>query len=519
MRRALWLSGALVLAFWLSLLAGGRRVLFSEDIFLYFVPFLHAMKNSFWQGQWPLWTSLSSSGQSMWASLTGPLYPLTWLYAVVPVPYAYVIVTAVHTWVGLVGTALLLRHYRLGWVPALIGGTVYGFSGFLVSHSVHGNFVGTAAYLPLILLLTHRTILEPGTRRVCWLALAIGLAALQDQPQQLIIVLMVAAGYGLSVAVSHAVRLRERRRAWEGAGCAVLGVGLGFAVGAAQLIPSLEAVEVARLAAPSSAGLAFMDQNRLTVFHLATLVSPGLLGVPADETYWGNGVFEETFAYAGVLPLLFAVTYLVWGPRNRAATWWAAAGVMSLAISLGSKTPLLRLVAYVPVLDRLRCPGRVLCVLDLAIAVLCAHYIHAMGARDDRQDSERNERLARRSRIGALVIGAFALFLATGAYTQRNRFVAAATKQGMNTAASYGLRLDADTAASVSMVASRTLRRMLSSALLTGVVLVVGSALHQARGKCTWPLLQEATWSVVGCWALILVDLATVGRWECPTWP
>jgi hypothetical protein len=136
-------------------------------------------------------------------------------------------------WIAGLGMFLLARSWgMLGW-GRWFSGLVYPFCGFLIVWLLY-PVTPVAIWLPWLLLATDRALARPRARSVGLLALAVGLVLAGGHIQTSAHVLLAAGLLALWRTASARAQRAECRRgvvAW------VMGIALGIALGAAQIVP------------------------------------------------------------------------------------------------------------------------------------------------------------------------------------------------------------------------------------------------------------------------------------------
>src|SRR5262249_12017990 len=134
---------------------------------------------------------------------------------------------------------------------------------------------------------------------------------------------------------------------------------------------------------------AFAAQYSLPPTQLISLFLPEFFVV--NGQYWGLWSRWEVFAYAGIAPLLLAVTRVVLA-RTRLVFLFLPLGAFALAVSMGEYSPfgVHRMLSELPGFSVLRAPGRFLFLFSLSVSMLAA-----LGADALRRDLRRDPRSAR----------------------------------------------------------------------------------------------------------------------------
>ena len=111
------------------------------------------------QGIWPVWDPFAFSGHSFAGEMqTGAFYPLYLAFLLVPFkdglfqPEAYQVFFALTHILGAYFMYLLVRELRLSFFAGLVAGVCFSFGGFLARLSGLPHLLGSAIWLPLLVL-------------------------------------------------------------------------------------------------------------------------------------------------------------------------------------------------------------------------------------------------------------------------------------------------------------------------------------------------------------------------------
>jgi hypothetical protein len=269
--------------------------------------------------------------------------------------------------VAIAGCYLFLRRLRLRRPSALLGGTIFASSAFMV---VWTNWPQTrvAAVIPWVFWALERLIQRRRIGDIVPLAAAVGAMLLGGFPAVTAFTLLTAGGYALARILAEG-----RRRVWLVVTALVAAVG-GLALAAVQLLPfqvfySSWLIE----------GRGQSPGEHLNVNDLVTSFAPwayGVVGFNTGQPMWSHdNNFVEASSYVGVAALVLAVVALVRARAGRSrlprAAWISlvvANGVWLLLIYGGAPLALLQ---HLPVFSS-NFVGRARSVLGFLFAVLAA---------------------------------------------------------------------------------------------------------------------------------------------------
>jgi hypothetical protein len=332
--------------------AASRRYLPEGDFSSQYYPMRAYAAERLARGQLPLWNPYALGGQPGLADIqAGTLYPPQSLQSLAvggQLTYAGLeLQVPLHVALAAVGTYLLAwRLTRSRW-GGLAAGLAFSLGGYLTSFPVQQlTILCTVAWLPWLLLVVER--LAGGHRPLRWvaaLAVLTAMAALAGHPQTALMVAYVVAAYALW-------RLWRRPRRWRLLGYAAAGAALGMALGALQLLPTLEFIG---------------HSTRASLSIDATSEGFGLHEL-MGALY--PGYFGGTPQYAGVATLVLALVAVAALPWRRVA-FWVITATAGLLLSFGGATALYYLTyILLPGFGASRNQERAILLPAVALAVL-----------------------------------------------------------------------------------------------------------------------------------------------------
>jgi len=323
--------------------------------------------------------------------------PLKWPFVGFTPWRAVLVATALHLLVLAVGMVVLAHRLRLRSPSGLVAAVVVAGSGMVAVKSMQYPQITVLAGVPWLLTALDLTLDRPARprRSMGWLALATAFVFVSGHPQTTFLVVSLAVGWTLSRVLRH--------DAWRDLWRVAAGCGLGIALAAAQLLPTILFLDGAATRADSFTGSAAytLDRARLAATILGDVFSaqPERLSESA-----------EAAAFVGVVATLLALVAVVDGVRRRreraATIVLVATATVAVVLAQGRSSFVYRAARdTVPFFDQARVPGRWMIVVTFVLAVLAAMGTDAVVAR----------RIDRRSMyaVGA-VVAAVALLLAFG---------------------------------------------------------------------------------------------------------
>ncbi len=352
------------------LVAPGARVLGdpSHDLAIHFLWWREFGFAELAKGNLALWNPHIFSGAPFFGNTQSALlYPINWLFLVLPLALATNWSIALNAW--LLAAFMYLWAWRRGLHPlaAFVCGGLLMLCApyFLHVPAGHLNIVCAIAWIPLQFLAIDEWL---ATRRRIWCLigmLAVALQLLSGQPQYVYLTALMAAGYA-------ALRLLERRDERPAAALGLLSIYSGGALLAAvQLFAGIQAtsetIRSRALPFEFAASFNFPPEN------LITLLAPGFFGDMTHQPYWGRWYLWEACGFIGVSGLALA-GYGMARATVTAKKALLAVAALALVVALGDSTPLFRLLFdWLPLFDRFRGAGKFIFITAL-ILVLFAGY-------------------------------------------------------------------------------------------------------------------------------------------------
>jgi hypothetical protein len=156
-----------------------------------------------------------------------------------------------------------------------------------------------------------------------------------------------------------------------GAGLGLAAVILiGTALAALQVLPTRELL--ARTPRGEAVDYSFLTFGSFPPWQAATFVAADLFGTPVNGSFWAGrdwSHFAETCVFMGVPTLALAGVALLLR-RDLPTRLLAAVTSLSFVLMLGKYTPAYRILAWLPLWQSTRLPGRFALLFALAVALL-----------------------------------------------------------------------------------------------------------------------------------------------------
>lgn len=306
-------------------------------------------QRAFAAGRLPLYQHGALCGSPLLANdQVAALYPGNAAYLLTDAVRALGPTLALHLVLASLGAYALLL--RLGGTRegGVVAGASLALSSAVLSFLPHPQMTAAMALAPWVLWASRGAATAQASAlasRVALLAAIVGLSVLSGHLQYTALTLLAAGAL---------LALPGRRLA------PILGMGLGLAMGAVQLLPTLEyAGSAARKPLGREDGLLGAYEHSLPLRHLPVLAWPEAFGNPDLGPHRGSVNFRMYGLSIGFVPLAL----LLGRPRGKAASLLAALALLALLLALG--TPLYGLLHALPGWSSLK-PARCLALFTLA---------------------------------------------------------------------------------------------------------------------------------------------------------
>lgn len=325
------------------------------------------------------WNELIVSGSPIINDIQSQqLYPLRWLSPSfnLLVVSAYAIAAF-----GMFGLALRVTESRLG---AMAAALIVSGGGFMTAHLGHLSIIHAAAWVPAMLWALSCLRGSRSGWPVVLGAFAVAMCIYGGHPQVSIIGLLLAGCYGVH-EIAFASAQGGRREGLRVLAAVTAIFVLGLALGAPALLPLLD---VSKEGVRAVWSVADFNSYSHQPGSLRILFFPNLFGAHGASGYGQNtsGSLTELAVFAGTWTWCLALAAVLGWKRDRSHWFWVGALVAALLLTLGTITPLGRLVYEMPVLGKFRAQARFGLIAIIALAMLAAYGLSALlRAKWDRQ--------------------------------------------------------------------------------------------------------------------------------------
>ena len=340
-------------------------------------------------GNLALWNPHCAAGTPFFGNFEPALlYPLNFLYLLLPLVAAINWTIALHLFLGGVFTFYWARSRGLHSLACLLSALIFMCCGphFLQIQVGHLSNLATLIWAPLLFLIIDKLVDRPSVALCLPGMLVVAMMILAGHPQY-VFYLGVAAGI---YSMLNLLRARDRGRILLG--LAAIAVG-GACLAAVQLFTGLQEGRESVRSLGTSYG--FASSFSFPPENLLTLVAPWCFGDMQQTPYWGRWYLTEVSLFVSVMGLLLAVQGMA---RGRPATRRFSVTMLLVVVllAMGCYTPLFSLLFhYVPGFNMFRGMDKFLWLAALFLSLLAGIGMDQM--------------LRRRSAPWWLVIGAAGL--------------------------------------------------------------------------------------------------------------
>lgn len=285
-------------------------------------------------GQWPLWNRYILAGTPLLANFqSAPFSFVNSVYLFFDTLTGWSLQVILQHFFAALFTYLLLRHWKVSKLGAVLGGVVFAFSGFNLIWSQWNGHALAAAFIPFLLLLMDRFTQKQKLLTGILISTAISLQLFSGYPQVVIYSLL---GLGLFVLIKHFYLNKfSKASSLVRIGLfAVLFVGFALVLSAVQLLPAIELLGYSqRVVEPLNFSLAFLPWSEAITF-----IAPDFFGNHATGNYWGPTDYTTTTGFVGVVAIVLAIGALKKLSKSYRVGFSLVLGVFALVLSF--PTPL-----------------------------------------------------------------------------------------------------------------------------------------------------------------------------------
>jgi uncharacterized membrane protein YfhO len=348
-----------------------------EDFLYQFYPIRNFAAASMAHGELPLWNPYTFNGMPFQADIQSALFYIPNLILTLFVSgghlhfYWVELFVILHYIIAGIGMYYLVKSYDLNKLAALFSAIVFMLSGFMVTHTIHPWIIYHAAWLPLILLLFKKALLEKSLFYTIICGLVLGHSVLTGSPQVSLYIFLFLLFYFLSEFISSIkVSLKSALSTVPPAAGVII---IAIAITAIQLLPT---IELAPLSNRAEISYEKSLEGSLNPEQLITIFAPKFFGEQSalTNTYWGPGGYGqywETSIYLGIAVLILTIIALLTLYRNRFVVFFCIILLFSILYALGDGFFLHKsFFFYIPGFNLFRNPARMSLLFTFAASIL-----------------------------------------------------------------------------------------------------------------------------------------------------
>src|SRR6266571_7229249 len=352
----------------------GLETFYYRDFGFFSYPLAHYHRESFWQGEIPLWNPLSNCGLpflAQWNTLV--LYPGSLFYLLFPLSWSLAVFCLLHQFLAGMGMFCLASRWTGNRLAASVAGVAYAFNGLTLNCLMWPNNIAALGWMPWAVLQVERAWNEGGRQTILATAFAV-MQMLSGAPEIILLTWAVLTTMlGAQSACSRSRRVLFLKRFL---GVVLLLTGLA----AAQLLPFFDLLTHSQRdtgfgrsawSLPGTGWANFL----VPLFHCFS--SPANQGVFFQYDQWWTSSY-----YVGVGPLVLALV-AVWRLREHRVWFLASLLAISAVLALGDNGYLYKWVRQaVPPFGLLRYPIKFVVVAIFSLPLLAAFAVARMPARE-----------------------------------------------------------------------------------------------------------------------------------------
>jgi len=341
----------------------GRYLLLDRDLFWFFYPNSHYLAERLSAGSFPFWNPYSYNGEPFFAQAQpGVLYPLHWLYAVVPSEELFSRLLVLHIVLAGIFMAVLIRELGGGRAASAVGGISLAFSGITTSLITLQSSLFSFAWLPLSILFLTRALKRDSIRNSIFCGFSFWMMAIVGGMEVLMMGIPVAAAIA---AFPHLFPVEPYPLGFRRRFC-LFAVALTtfLATASIQLVPFIELTRYSYRTEGVDLGeaLTWSVHPREWIY----LILPDLFR-RGREFYWIEQNWLRTF-YIGVIPLILTIIFAMTA-RKRAIGPMILCALFFIFSAGGYLPGYADMVSYIPGLRSLRYPSKFLMIFGFLISL------------------------------------------------------------------------------------------------------------------------------------------------------
>lgn len=350
-----------------------------SDIWQYNFPVKNFLRESLLSHQLPIWNKNMGSGFPVLAEAqVGAFYlPNLILFSLfgsfVAFNLSYVLTYSI-SGISMYFLARLLKRSR---VSSLLASITFMFGGFFITHIYHINMIQSAAFLPLIFLLSY-LIINRVFKQYAFLFVGLTAFVIAQQifagfPQMVFLTLFTISSYILFQTVIFWYQ-KKGLKIIKPALLLIIAVILGFLLASIQLFPTFEMTHLSQRSVGLNPREVLSYSFKPSLFK--TFIDPFAFGSPKDGSYpnyteFGGAIFWENTGYIGIIPLLLGLAAFLLIRKNKDVLFLVLLLIASALLMLGKYSPLYILLLFPPV-NFFRIHSRFILIVIFSLSLLSA---------------------------------------------------------------------------------------------------------------------------------------------------
>ena len=277
-------------------------------------------------GQLPLWNPYILSGVPLLANFQSAPYTLTNIvYFIFNTQTAWGLQVVLQHLLAAIFTYILLRYWKVSKFGAVLGGTIFAFSGFNLIWSQWNAHTLVAAFIPVIIYFADRFLQEGKVLFGFFLSIFIFLQILAGYPQVTLYTL-------LTLALLFAVRVFSLKNNLPRLLLFGVFTFLGVLLASFQLLPGVELI----MSSQRSVEAHPFEWAFLPLSKIITFVAPDYFGNHATANYWGPQDYTSNTGFVGVVALVLAMIGAISFKKNRKTLFPLSLLTVSLLLSFAT---------------------------------------------------------------------------------------------------------------------------------------------------------------------------------------
>ena len=362
-----------LVVFFSPILFFGRSLYYSDFSFITY-PIKSFLAQTFQSGALPFWTPLVDSGTPFMAAFhTGVFYPPSIIFFLPNTTLALNLFYILHFIILIIPIFYLARSWKLSGPAACCTSLTALLSSFFLSSTMLSNWFLAAVWLPLILFLFQKFIIEKKTLYFIAATLALICQILSASPELCILTVLLLLAYSLVLVPQEKISISRQGRILALTAMVIMALGAS----ALQLVPTYKLVELSL----REGGLSFeVHSYRSMAFkQLGELILPRNF-----NEYFSNsgprGRITTFFIsiYMGLIPFLLLIVAIKFR-QQKAVRFWMWVFLVGIFLASGAHNPIYKWIySWVPLMNLFRFPEKFFNLSVFALVFLTGHVLNAL---------------------------------------------------------------------------------------------------------------------------------------------